>query len=154
MSQQFIRDKRSPCPKDLMASIKMSKIPTKGTKPENIVKKYLYERGFRGYRLNYKKITGRPDICFTRLKIAIFINGCFWHKCPLCNLPLPKNNSIFWSRKFDKNVERDKIKTKILNEDGWKVITIWECQLYKSNSWKYRLVKNLNKIINETNKSS
>ncbi len=124
----------------------MSKIRSKATGPELAVRRYIYEVGFRGYRLNYVKIPGRPDICFTKLKVAIFINGCFWHRCPYCKLSLPDHNKIFWKEKFDANKERDIKKRRILRKDGWKVITIWECRIKKSDAWKEKLFKHLQTI--------
>lgn len=107
----------------------MSSIRGKNTKPELVLRKELWSRGIRGYRLHWKKVPGRPDIAFVNRKIAIFVNGCFWHRCPKCNQSLPKHNSSYWKDKFQKNVERDKAKTIQLNEADWKVITIWECEL-------------------------
>jgi len=78
-----------------------------------------------------KNIPGKPDIAFISRKIAIFINGCFWHRCPNCNYGLPKHNRQFWEDKFNKNIIRDKKKIEQLKEMGWIVITVWECQLKK-----------------------
>ena len=102
---------------------------SKDTGPELILRKALYFQGIRGYRLNFKKVPGRPDICFPGLKLAIFINGCFWHRCPKCDLPMPKSNKGFWGKKFTRNKERDKLKKKRLEDMGWKVLTIWECDI-------------------------
>ena len=143
MLKTYKRDKRSPTPKNENTSLIMSKIRAKGTKPELIVKKYIYELGYRGYRLNYKKVEGRPDICFTKNKKAIFINGCFWHRCPHCNLSIPKHNKKIWTKKFNDNVKRDKQKRERLIENGWKVITIWECQIKKNQNWQKKLLKDL-----------
>jgi len=109
----------------------MSSIRGKNTKPELLLRKYLWHHGIKGYRLHWKKIPGKPDIVFVSKKVAIFVNGCFWHRCPDCNPSTPKHNSGFWKIKFKKNVERDLIKSLELNDLGWKVITIWECELKK-----------------------
>jgi DNA mismatch endonuclease (patch repair protein) len=101
----------------------------KGTKPEIAVRQYLWAHGFRGYRLNYKGAPGRPDICFVGTKIAIFVHGCFWHRCPNCSSHLPKTNSDFWKKKFELNVARDIKKEEALKASGWTVIVIWECQI-------------------------
>ena len=106
----------------------------KGTSPELQVRKLLREGGFPGYRINWKKAPGRPDIAYPGRKIAIFVNGCFWHRCPHCNLPLPKSNMEFWQEKFRRNVERDIRKTAELESDGWIVFTLWECEIRKDGT--------------------
>lgn len=129
----YIRDKRSPKPKNDNISKVMSANKAKNTKPELLLRKALRENGFKGYRLNYNKIPGRPDIVFLKKKIAIFVNGCFWHRCPHCKLKLPKNNSTFWKDKFVKNVFRDKIKIMQLKEIGWEVKVVWECEILQED---------------------
>ncbi len=101
----------------------------KDTKPEITVRRILRESGHPGYRLNWKKAPGRPDIAYPGRRIAIFVNGCFWHRCPRCDLPLPKNHTEFWREKFERNVERDARKTSELESAGWTVVTIWECEI-------------------------
>lgn len=120
-----------PSPKALSATTTkvMKANKAKGTKPEIAVRKYLWSHGYRGYRLNYKKAPGRPDICFVGKKIAIFVHGCFWHRCPYCSSCLPKTNSDFWKKKFKLNIDRDTRKEEALKTLGWKVITVWECQI-------------------------
>ena len=104
----------------------------KDTKPELLLRKTLWNTGIRGYRLNWKKAPGRPDICFPGRKIAIFVNGCYWHRCPTCNLPLPKSNTEFWKNKFERNVARDRMKKDRLEDAGWKVYVYWECAIKDS----------------------
>ncbi len=99
------------------------------TKPELLVRKRLREAGLTGYRLQWKKAPGRPDIAFPGRKIAIFVNGCFWHRCPHCSPSMPKRNVEFWEAKFRRNVERDKRAISELEALGWTPITIWECEL-------------------------
>ena len=144
--KKYVRDRRSPKPKDETTSLKMSKIRSKNTGPELRVRQFIYSAGFRGYRLNYRKVLGRPDICFTKWKVAIFINGCFWHRCPNCKLPLPKHNQAFWTKKFNANVMRDEEKSRILAGEGWKVIVLWECTLVKHNDWESSLMEQINHI--------
>lgn len=103
----------------------------KDTKPELKVRALLREMGYPGYRLQWKKAPGHPDIAYPGRKVAIFVNGCFWHRCPHCNPSVPKTNTEFWEAKFARNVERDKRTTEALEADGWTVIIIWECQLKK-----------------------
>ena len=103
----------------------------KGTGPELVLRKSLRENGLPGYRVNWKKAPGRPDIAYPGRKVAIFVNGCFWHRCPRCDLPLPKTHTDFWLKKFNRNIERDARKTKELEDSGWIVITVWECDIRK-----------------------
>jgi DNA mismatch endonuclease (patch repair protein) len=126
----YIRDKRSPKPTSSLSSRVMSAIRAKDTKPEIIFRKQLWKNGLRGYRLHWK-VEGRPDIAFPGKKIAIFIHGCYWHKCPICDLPTPKSNTAFWQDKFAKNVERDDRKKNVLEKAGWDVLIFWECQIKK-----------------------
>lgn len=105
----------------------------KDTKPELLVRKRLREAGLVGYRLDWAKAPGRPDIAFPGRKIAIFVNGCYWHRCPHCNPSVPKKNVSFWEAKFRRNVERDKRALEELEQLGWTAITIWECELKRKN---------------------
>jgi DNA mismatch endonuclease (patch repair protein) len=107
----------------------MSANKAKNTRPEVLLRQALWREGMRGYRLHYKSVPGRPDIAFVKHKLAIFVNGCFWHRCPHCNYTLPKTNTPFWQNKFHKNVERDQKKVSQLEALGWTVLTIWECEL-------------------------
>ncbi|MBC2698337.1 MAG: DNA mismatch endonuclease Vsr [ANME-2 cluster archaeon] len=128
---KYIRDGRAPIPKLETTSKVMSANVPKDTKPELVLRKSLRQIGISGYRLHWKKASGRPDIAYPGRKIAIFVNGCFWHRCHHCNLPLPKSNTDFWLKKFEKNKERDAKKIHNLEEDGWKVIVLWECEIKK-----------------------
>ena len=102
----------------------------KDTKPELLVRKRLREAGLTGYRLQWK-VPGRPDIAWPGRKVAVFINGCFWHRCPNCNPSTPKKNVEYWDAKFARNVERDQRNLEALRADDWTVHVIWECQLKK-----------------------
>ncbi len=101
----------------------------KDTKPELELRRLLREAGYPGYRLHWKKAPGRPDIVYPGRKVAIFVNGCFWHRCPHCQPAGPKSHSEFWRRKFELNQERDARKVGELEEAEWIVVTVWECQL-------------------------
>lgn len=101
------------------------------TKPEQVVRALLREMGYPGYRLQWKKCPGHPDIAYPGRKIAIFVNGCFWHRCPICNMPVPKINLPYWEAKFTRNVERDARTRQTLEEQGWTVVNIWEHELKK-----------------------
>ena len=104
---------------------------SKNTKPELKVRAALREVGLSGYRLHWKKAPGKPDICFPGRHVAIFVNGCFWHRCPHCGLTMPKSNVEFWEAKFARNRARDARDNALLVSGGWTVITIWECRLKK-----------------------
>ena len=125
----YLRDGRAPIPKLELTSRIMSRVRAKNTKPELCLRKMLCQAGFRGYRLHWRKAPGRPDICYPSKKIAIFVHGCFWHRCPHCNPSTPKSHQKFWREKFRKNKLRDKRKVRLLKKDGWKVCNFWECQL-------------------------
>ena len=102
------------------------------TEPERILRSALWEAGLRGYRKNVRKLPGSPDIVFGPLKLAVFVNGCYWHRCPKCTRNIhPKTNSKYWKTKFKGNVARDKRNTKALREMGYRVIVVWECELKK-----------------------
>lgn len=130
--RKYIRDHRSPKPTSSTVSKVMSANKAKDTKPELALRKALSKNGIRGYRLHPKNVPGRPDICFTKKKLAIFVNGCYWHRCPYCKYPLPKHNTDFWQQKFSTNITRDKTKIAQLKKLGWRTITIWECQIRKA----------------------
>lgn len=110
-------------------SFNMSRIKGKDTKPEMMVRKFLHAKGFR-YRLHSAQLPGKPDLCFPRFKTVVFINGCFWHGHENCKyFVLPKTNVTWWRNKIGDTVKRDYTKREELAALGWKVITIWECQL-------------------------
>lgn len=109
----------------------MSKIRSKNTKPEMTLRKALFAKGFR-YRINYKKLPGKPDIVFPKYKTAIFVHGCFWHGHENCKIAhIPKSNTYFWENKIEKNKERDNVNYKRVTLLGWKIIVVWECQISK-----------------------
>ena len=101
------------------------------TKPEVLVRRMLREMGFPGYRCDWRKAPGRPDVAFVGRKLAIEIRGCFWHRCPVCSLSVPKKNLDYWEAKFARNVERDEQNLAALEAAGWKVLVLWEHQLKK-----------------------
>lgn len=109
----------------------MSHIRSTNSKPEEIVRKYLFAHGFR-YRKNVKTLPGCPDIVLSKYHTVIFVNGCFWHKHDCPRFVWPSSNLDYWKPKILRNVERDQINTEKLRSLGWRVITIWECELKKS----------------------
>jgi DNA mismatch endonuclease (patch repair protein) len=108
---------------DASVSALMSRMPRAGSKPELAVRRDLHRRGLR-FRVNYAALPGRPDIAFTRVRLAVFIDGCFWHLCSEHG-SIPKNNAEWWRAKLERNVERDREKDDLLAARGWEVLHIW-----------------------------
>lgn len=107
----------------------MSHIRSKNTKPEMLVRRYLFAHGFR-YRIHVKNLPGKPDIVLRKYRTVIFVNGCFWHGHEGCgSYSFPKSNVDFWRKKIKRNRERDLQETIALHSMGWHIIRIWECQL-------------------------
>lgn len=112
-------------------SLNMSKIRAKNTKPELFIRSELHKQGFR-FRVNSKLVKGHPDIYFTKKRIAIFIHGCYWHRHINCKFSYtPKSNVGFWLKKFETNIERDRVVIETLRKEGIRVILIWECTVKK-----------------------
>lgn len=110
-------------------SERMSRIKDRNTKPELIVRSLIHRMGYR-YRLHGKELPGRPDLVFTKRRKVIFVHGCFWHRHEGCRLArLPKSRLDFWRPKLEANAERDKEVERRLTELGWKVLTVWECEV-------------------------
>lgn len=116
----------------------------KYTLPEILLSNSLKEYGMTGYRHHCKRLPGTPDICFPEQKLVIFVQGCFWHRCPYCTSGLPKTHSRFWKTKFLRNKIRDKIKRKELKELGWRILSVWECQIKKDTN---KVVSRIAKFI-------
>ena len=115
-------------------SYNMSRIKGKNTKPELIVRKFLFANGFR-YRLHDKKLPGKPDIILKKYNTVIFVNGCFWHGHERCKyFRLPSTNPEWWEKKINDTKERDRKYHDKLIKDGWNVIVLWECQLKKNTA--------------------
>lgn len=117
----------------------MSRIRSKGTKPEMLVRSLLHRSGFR-FRLHRKDLPGSPDIVLPKYRSVIFVHGCFWHKHEDCkDASIPKSNVVFWKEKIQKNVERDLQAVSALEAAGWNVITIWECEIRDLETMASRL---------------
>lgn len=121
---------------------------SKNTGPELKVRSALREAGLPGYRLHWKKASGRPDICYPGRKVAIFVNGCFWHRCPHCALPDPRTNASFWERKFARNKARDQRNHDELAKAGWTVLVVWECRLKRE-----RLASTMASLVREVERA-
>ena len=111
-------------------SYNMSRIRSTNSKPEEVVRKYLFSQGFR-YRKNDKRYPGKPDIVLPKYMTVIFVHGCFWHMHDCGRFVWPSSNVEYWEKKIYRNVDRDKEHTEKLQADGWKVLTVWECELKK-----------------------
>src|SRR5262249_35675406 len=122
----------NPAPTSCATSNSMRGNRARDTKPELRLRKQLWGLGARGYRVHPESMVGRQDIAFPRAKVAVFVNGCFWHRCPNCRLPLPQSNRKFWATKFRRNTLRDQRKRRELEQLGWRVVTVWECELSQS----------------------
>lgn len=122
MTDKVSKDKRS---------WMMSRIRGKDTKIEVLVRSYLFSKGYR-FRKNDKRYPGKPDIVLPKYNTIIFVNGCFWHRHDGCKYAqVPSSNTEFWLEKFERTVTNDKKNKKLLETQGWQVITLWECQLKK-----------------------
>ena len=107
----------------------MSRVASKNTKPELLVRSYLHRRGFR-FRIHGKNLPGRPDLVFPKHRAVVFVHGCFWHRhdgCP--GTTMPSTRVEFWQNKFDRNMARDQANQAELRELGWRVIVLWECEI-------------------------
>ena len=134
-------------------SYNMSRIRCKDTKPEELVRKYLFSQGFR-YRKNDARLPGKPDIVLPKYKTVIFVNGCFWHGHDGCRyFVVPKTNTDFWLNKIQGNKSRDASIVEELTRLNWKIITVWECEL-KRNHGIERLEKLCVEIVDESKDSS
>lgn len=110
----------------------MKQIKEKDTKIEVEVRKWLFSQGFR-FRKNDKRYPGKPDVVLPKYKTVIFINGCFWHRHEGCKYAtMPKTREEYWSKKFERNIKNDALHKQQLEELGWKVIVLWECELKKA----------------------
>lgn len=112
-------------------SMNMSHIRSTDSKPEEIVRKYLFSQGFR-YRKNVRKLPGCPDIVLAKYRTVIFVNGCFWHRHNCPRFVWPSSNQDYWKPKIQRNVERDCKNQKALQNLGWNVLVVWECELKRA----------------------
>jgi len=119
----------------------MSRIRSKDTKPEIIIRSLLHKMGYR-FRLHRKDLPGKPDIVLPKYKTVVFVHGCFWHRhrgCKRCTTPT--SNQSYWLKKLNRNIEKDKLHKMQLRKSNWKVLVIWECE-----------TKNLDKLTNKLSK--
>ena len=136
MSDIYTKEKRSEI---------MSKISGKNTKPELLFRKALFKEGLR-YRINVKYLSGKPDIVLSKYRTIIFINGCFWHGHSCKAAKLPETRKEFWEKKISDNIIRDNKNVEVLENDGWKVIIVWQCLLKNQNSFKSEIDRVIQEI--------
>ncbi|MES2849962.1 MAG: DNA mismatch endonuclease Vsr [Bacteroidota bacterium] len=123
-------------------SYNMSRIKGRDTKPEMLVRKFLFANGYR-YRLHDKKLPGKPDIVLPKYRTVIFVHGCFWHGHENCKYyKVPQTRTDWWLNKINGNIANDDKATKALKKDGWKIITLWECDLKPA-----KVAKTLNSLL-------
>src|ERR1700687_6114979 len=119
----------------------MYRVRSRNTGPEIAVRKISHRLGYR-FRLHAKNLPGKPDLVFPKLKSVIFVHGCFWHRHVNCRkASTPKTRIVFWKSKFKRNVERDALTKRALKKMGWRVLTIWECQIKRKVSLEARISK-------------
>lgn len=127
MARALLRptDPRNPAPTSLATRAIMLANRGRDTALELAFRRAIRERGVRGYRLNARTPAGRPDLVFARSRLAVFVHGCFWHRCPECRYPLPRSHRRFWIAKFRRNRARDRARRRTLEALGWTVLEIW-----------------------------
>ena len=114
----------------------MRAVKSKRTSPERRLHAILAGLHLKGWKTNCEHVLGNPDFVFPEQKVAVFVDGCFWHGCPICQRPLPATNTEYWVKKINRNIERDRLHDAQLIEAGWQVVRIWEHELRKGNDYK------------------
>ena len=133
--------------------IAMSRVRGQNTTPEKVVRSLLHRFGFR-FRKNVKSLPGTPDIVLPKYRTAIFVNGCFWHGHESCKrATIPNTHREFWVRKISSNVSRDKRSIELLQQAGWRVVTIWQCQLRSQKESEETVQKTAALLIADFNQS-
>lgn len=128
----------------------MSKIRSQNTKPEIALRKALFTKGYR-YRINDKRLPGKPDIVLPKYKTAIFVHGCFWHgheKEDCSDSHIPKTNTAYWNEKITRNKDRDKRNNILLKSMGWKVITVWDCEIQQKGNME-NIIRGITHLLNQ-----
>ena len=111
------------------------------TRPETQLTEGLIESGISNFNLNQKGVPGSPDITFDVAKLAVFIHGCFWHRCPYCNPHFPDSNQQYWAAKFARNKRRDRRVRSELRVQGWRPMVLWECKLRRNPKYAIRRIR-------------
>jgi DNA mismatch endonuclease (patch repair protein) len=121
----------------------MQAVKGRGTRLEKRLWAMLAGMGLKGWKKNAETITGKPDVVFTNRRVAVFIDGCFWHGCPHCERKLPKTNRDYWERKIKRNVELAQLHNEQLQRDGWTVVRIWEHEIADTAMIRARILRAL-----------
>lgn len=108
----------------------MSRIRGRNTQPEILLRRALFAAGMRGYRV-HAPVPGRPDVVFSKARLAVFVDGCFWHQCRKCNIPVPRSNRSYWAPKLARNQARDRRLNRQLRALGWSVLHLWEHEIHR-----------------------
>ena len=127
-------------------SERMSRIRSRDTKPEMLVRRFLHGKGFR-FRLHVRDLPGRPDLVLPKYGAVVFVEGCFWHGHSCQKGRIPDTNPVFWQSKVSVNQARDKRNHRLLRREGWRVIRIWECQLAKNGTRNVALARLVSRIL-------
>ena len=130
-------------PKSQAVTKTMQGNKAKNSKPELLLRKALWQAGVRGYRVHVKDLPGKPDLVFSAKKLVVFVHGCYWHSCPICAIARPRHNAAYWSEKLAGNSRRDAAHAARLAELGWRVHTVWECQVKSSLAEVVQTIKDL-----------
>ena len=110
------------------------------TKPELVLREALTSSGLTNFTV-HSSLPGTPDVVFVARKVVVFVHGCYWHRCPHCSLRLPGSNQEYWAAKFARTRARDKLNARLLRAEGWRVIVVWECKLYKNLKQQVRRIR-------------
>jgi DNA mismatch endonuclease (patch repair protein) len=121
----------------------MQAVKGKGTRLEKRLFAMLAGMGLKGWKQNVERITGKPDVAFISQRVAVFVDGCFWHGCPYCRRKLPKTNRAYWVRKIKRNVALAQSHNRRLRRDGWTVIRVWEHEMGDTAKIKARILRAL-----------
>jgi DNA mismatch endonuclease (patch repair protein) len=121
----------------------MQSVKGKGTRLEKRLFAMLARMGLKGWKKNVENITGKPDIAFVNQRVAVFIDGCFWHGCPYCHRKLPETNREYWKKKIKRNIALAKSHNRQLRRDGWTVIRVWEHDIANTSKIKVRILRAL-----------
>ena len=132
MRKRFPRLPESPPASSLSTQASMKGNRSRGTSPEFKLLDALNSRGLTGYTVNEPSVPGTPDVVFPQEKVAVFVHGCYWHRCPYCRPNFPKSNLDYWTAKFERNRRRDAENRSELRAMGWKPLVVWECILSKN----------------------
>jgi DNA mismatch endonuclease (patch repair protein) len=124
----------------------MRRVKRQNTGPEDVVQKFICQQG-QPYKLHTTDLPGSPDIAFPELRKVIFVHGCYWHRHHCKKATMPARNSHLWIEKFARNKDRDRRNRRLLRKSGWRVLTIWECQLLRSTRWQMSIQRFLSQPV-------